>query len=171
MCCKWGNIKVKCVGEVFEKIGVRKVKYINLHLSWWCVGIIILVKWNNTNNAEIAFSYVFQNKFFGEVFQEVKYWHWHMNIQKLKVVVFWQITQLNYGHQKIHHHGSNKTRRVHHAGEDSPPPPPCRGLWQQQRLSTILILILWCARSVQNNILCCLHIGEVICLNDISTIS
>ena len=33
--------------------------------------------------------------FFGEVFQEVKYWHWHMNIQKLKVVVFWQITLIN----------------------------------------------------------------------------
>ena len=62
------------------------MKYINLHLFWWCVGIIILVKWNNTNNAEIAFSYVFQNTYFGEVFQE------HMIIKKLKIVVFWQIT-------------------------------------------------------------------------------
>ena len=56
--------------------------------------IIYSIDRNNTNNAEIAFSYVFQNKFFGEVFQEVKYWHWHMNIQKLKVVVFRQITLL-----------------------------------------------------------------------------
>jgi len=31
--------------------------------------------------------------FFGEVFQEVKYWYRHMNIQTLKVVVFRQITQ------------------------------------------------------------------------------
>jgi hypothetical protein len=30
--------------------------------------------------------------FFGEVFQEVKYWYRHMNIQTLKVVVFRQIT-------------------------------------------------------------------------------
>jgi hypothetical protein len=26
----------------------------------------------------------------GEVFQNVKYWQWHMNIKKLKVVVFRQ---------------------------------------------------------------------------------
>ena len=67
------------------------MRYINLHRFWWCVWIIIL-KWNYTNNDEIAFSYVFQNMFFGEVFQEVKYWYRHMNIQTLKVVVFWQIT-------------------------------------------------------------------------------
>ena len=110
MCCKWGNIKVKCVGEVFEKIGVRKVKYINKHLFWWCVGIYILDKWNNTNNDEIDFSYVFQNMFLGEVFQEVKFWRWLMDIRKLKVMVFRQITllffcaQIEFFYDEFHFH-------------------------------------------------------------------
>jgi hypothetical protein len=65
---------------------------INKHLFWWCVGIFILYKWNNTNNAEIEVSDVCQNMFLGEVFQEVKFWRWLMDIRKLKVMVFWQIT-------------------------------------------------------------------------------